>query len=262
MLSSPFKELCRTKLMLVEEVIVETYRAELPDTPFSAVDGGAHTGYHSVHLAEMANCQKVIAIEADPFTVERLRQRLGREPEAIQVKVEVVQKAIQEDPDRDEVQWMSSSSHPGRSGVSSIWQKDDTVIFREEVVSAQATTIDKLTTRVPAPVGMIKLDLEGGDYMALRGAVETLQRDRPLVVLENSIRAPGIYGFTVADVIAFLDSIDYAPVTFTGEIATEETWFSFWEIWVAPRDRAEALAARLRTVTAAILARETAAPGA
>lgn len=255
---STFKELCRGKLMLVEEAIVETYRAELPATPFSAVDGGAHTGYHSVHLAALPACHKVIAIEADPFTVERLRTRLGREPEEIRSKIDVVHMAIQENPDLEEVRWMSSSSHPGRSGVSSIWQKDETVTFREDVVSAAATTIDKLTGNVPAPVKMIKLDLEGGDYMALRGAVETLRRDRPLVVLENSNRAPSIYGFTIADVLAFLDSVDYEAVTFAGDIATEETWFTFWETWVAPKDLAPSLAARLKTVTSAILARETA----
>ena len=243
-----FKELCRSKLMLVEEAIVETYGSELPTTPFCAIDGGAHTGYHTTRLAALDACRKVVAVEADPFTVEKLRKNVDRQSDEIRAKIEIVQKAIQEDPDRATVQWMSSSSHPGRSGVSSIWQKDETVIFREQM-SAEATTIDKLAVNLPAPVKMIKLDLEGGDYMALRGGAKTLERDRPLVVLENSIRAPGIYGFTIEDVQAYLDSVGYVAVTFAGEVATKETWFDFWEIWAAPRDVAPQLGKRFKAVT-------------
>lgn len=254
-----FKALCRSQLMQVEVAIVETYRAELPGkSGFSAIDGGAHTGYHTTRLAELAACQKVIAIEADPFTVEKLRTNVGKQDEAVQGKIEIVQKAVQEDPDRESVQWMSSSSHPGRSGVSSIWQKDETVVFRE-TMSAEATTIDQLAEGLEAPVKMIKLDLEGGDFMAIKGGQATLKRDRPLLVFENSVRAPKIYDFTIPDVIAFFDSVDYAPVTFAGEIATEETWFNFWEMWAAPKSQAKALCSRLKKVTAEILASAPAA---
>lgn len=254
-----FKAICRSQLMQVEVAIVAIYMAELPPSEaFSAIDGGAHTGYHTVRLADIGHCAAVVAIEADPFTVEKLHRNVERQTDAVRAKITVVQKALQEDQDRETVQWMSSSSHPGRSGVSSIWQKDNAVIFRDEM-SAEATTIDKLSKDLPAPVRMIKLDLEGGDFMALKGAEETLRRDRPLVVFENSVRAPGIYGFTIADVISYFDSVDYVPVTFAGEIATEETWFQFWEMWAAPKADAERLASRLRAVTAHIV--ETAGEG-
>lgn len=81
--------------------------------------------------------------------------------------------------------------------------------------------------------------------------------DRPLVVFENSNRAPGIYGFCVADVLAYFASLDYAPVTFAGEIASEATWFDFWEMWAAPADQAQALCARLKSVTQAIVEAES-----
>lgn len=243
-----FREICRAKLMQVETAITDVYTAEMPVIePFSAIDGGAHTGYHTVRLADLPACRAVVAVEADPFTVQKLVAKVERQSDLRRGKITIIQKALQEDRDRETVQWMSSSSHPGRSGVSSIWQKDEAVTFRDQM-SAEATTIDKLSRDLPAPVRMIKLDLEGGDFMALKGAEATLRHDRPLVVFENSIRAPGIYGFTIADVIAYFDSVDYVPFTFGGEIATEETWFQFWEMWAAPRERAEALQRRLKLV--------------
>lgn len=93
---------------------------------------------------------------------------------------------------------------------------------------------------------MIKLDLEGGDFMALRGAEATMRRDRPFIVFENSIKAPGIYGFTVADMISYFESVGYSPVTFFGDVATEESWFALWEMWAAPLESVGRLSDCLR----------------
>ena len=147
---------------------------------------------------------------------------------------------------------MSSSSHSGRSGISSIWQDDKTVDFRDEA-RVSATTIDNLLKNETDRCGLIKLDLEGGDFMALLGAITTLRQDRPLVVFENSNRAPDIYGYDIEQVESFLRTVGYAAIGFNGEVAKKENWFAFWEMWAAPIEEAEALQSRLKTVVQGII---------
>jgi FkbM family methyltransferase len=254
MINEQFTARCRANLMDVETSIVKTYTSLLSNQqPFTAIDGGAHVGYHTERLAKLPNCNLVIAVEADPWTVLRLQKKIVSLDDDTRPKIRIVQNALQEDQYRDNVTWMSSSSHPGRSGVSSIWQADTTVTFRERMDVA-ATTIDKLAANAERPTAMIKLDLEGGDFMALRGAEATMRRDRPLVVFENSNRAPGIYGFSIHDMLQYFDSAGYVPVTFFGDAATESTWFKFWEMWAAPKEVAEGLSKRLREVVGEIMA--------
>lgn len=248
-----FKALCRADLMQVETAIVKTYTTHLAkEAPYAAIDGGAHTGYHCTRIAKFDACQRVMAVEADPWTVLKLREKVALLDEGPRSKIVIVEKAVQEDEDRDAVQWMSSSSHPGRSGVSSIWQNDKAVEFRE-TRNVQATTLDKLAIEAGQPVKLVKLDLEGGDFMAIKGGAKLMRRDRPLMVFENSNRAPGIYGFTIGDVAAFFEQAGYRAITFGADPATESNWFQFWEMWAAPIEDAERLATRLREVVAAAL---------
>lgn len=233
------RAICRADLMKVELAIVRTYTTLLAGhAPYIAIDGGAHAGYHTERLGRLRNCGRVIAVEADPFTVVRLRSRVDLFDEALKAKIEVVEAALQEDAGLRSVTWMSSPSHPGRSGISSIWQNDHSVQFREKMTVA-ATTLDSLAASLSNRVGVIKLDLEGGDFMAIKGAVETLRRDRPYIVFENSNRAPGIYGFSIGEFADLFSSIGYKPLTFFGESATEGNWFDFWEMWAAPEEREE-----------------------
>lgn len=228
------RALCRADLMQVELALVRTYTSVLLGQPkYSAIDGGAHAGYHTERFGRLENCTQVVAVEADPWTVEKLRSRVARFGDSLKAKTVVVQAALQEDPRREKVTWMSSVSHPGRSGISSIWQNDNSVKFREQITVA-ATTLDALAGTAQSRVGIIKLDLEGGDFMALRGGGEVLRKDRPYVVFENSNKAPGIYGFSIQDMMGFFSSVGYAAVTFFGEEATEANWFDFWEMWAVP----------------------------
>jgi len=55
---------------------------------------------------------------------------------------------------------------------------------------------------------LLYLDIEGGELPALRGAVETLFRCRPVVVCEIN-KSLGFVGLTAADVIGWLDGQGY-----------------------------------------------------
>ena len=128
-----FKSVCREQLMQVEIALVKVYTTQIRDRgSYVAIDGGAHTGFHCSRIAKFDECRKVFAVEADPFTSLRLLQKLGELEDEYRLKIEVIQGALQENHNTEFTTWMSSSSHSGRSGISSIWQDDKTVDFRDE----------------------------------------------------------------------------------------------------------------------------------
>jgi hypothetical protein len=57
-----------------------------------------------------------------------------------------------------------------------------------------------------------------------------------------------VHGFTIAEVIKYLDALDYVAMNFVGERLDHSNWFGFFEAWLVPKDQADWLADALREV--------------
>lgn len=245
----------------LEDVIAEIYTALVrPSTGFALLDGGAHKGFHTKRMQRLPGCRRVYAVEADPFMADRLAAELAALPPEGRAETVLVRKALQDDPACTDIAWRSSHSHVGRSSIVSrsaegpqtIWQDAAEMEYRE-AMRVPATTIDTLLADEPGPVPFLKLDLEGADLLALRGASQTLRDRRPVVAFENSVRAAEVHGYTLPEMIAYFEGLDYVPMDFAGTPMTERTWFGLFEAFAVPRDRAEWLGQQLRRATAARL---------
>jgi len=247
-------------MMDLEAVIAEVYTAGAKGlSDFAMFDGGAHKGYHSRRMAALPGCRIVYAVEADPHMAGVLAETLAARPPGGAEIVQLAQ-ALQDDPACRQIPWRSSSSHVGRSSIVSrnaehatIWQDRTEVEYRDET-TVPATTIDRILAAEPGPLPFVKLDLEGADLLALRGAPVALRRFRPVVAFENSVHAPQVHGFTVAETIEYFEGLGYVPMDFVGTPLTEATWFGLFEAFAAPREKAEWLSAALQRATARRLA--------
>jgi FkbM family methyltransferase len=56
--------------------------------------------------------------------------------------------------------------------------------IQRDVISVSVVTIDEILPPV-ADVGIIQLDIEGYEKYALLGAVNTIRKDRPIIILED-----------------------------------------------------------------------------
>ena len=76
------------------------------------------------------------------------------------------------------------------------------------------------TKLIPAgqPIAFMKIDLEGGEYHAIKGAVSTIRRWHPVIVFEASSRSTGQYGVTAADLY------DLVTKTLGYELSTMGRW--------------------------------------
>lgn len=155
-----------------------------PNNPVQAgdvvLDGGANVGAF-VHHALRSGAAKVVAIEPSPVNVECLRRTYRGE--IASGRVVVVPKAIWNE--TGGTLQMRTFAHSGFDTVVA-----DNVVGKGdfESIDVPMTTIDAIVADLGLErVDFIKMDIEGAERKALRGAVETIQEHRPqmAVATEN-----------------------------------------------------------------------------
>lgn len=154
-----------------------------------AVDGGAHVGTWTVELTKYF--QSVVAFEPAPDTYTCLLKNikdLGLEHCVAAINVALSDHgstcAIVDDPTR-----------PGNTGARVI-----TDIGAARGVNACCTTLDSYSLE---KVDFLKLDVEGHELLALRGAVETIRKWKPTILVECKAFKPPRHGGP-GEVISYL----------------------------------------------------------
>jgi FkbM family methyltransferase len=238
-----FRAFVEPRKMVLEAIVSDIYTRRCAGrTGFALFDGGAHRAYHTLRMLALPGCERVYAVEADPFMAETFLDVLADKAPEAGDRVVLLKRAIQNDPDVHLIDWKSSPSHAGRSSIVSanadrrtIWEGTADMQYREDM-RVPATTIDKILQGEPRPLPFLKLDLEGADLLALMGATQTLRSKRPVVAFENSVHAPKVHGFTLEQIAAYFADLDYVPLNVLGEPIGPENWFGFFEAWAAPRE--------------------------
>lgn len=140
------------------------------------VDAGANIGFYTVMAARRVGpAGQVVAFEMMPDTAAILRRhvalnRLG--------PVEVVERALS---DRAGER-ISASVEPGKHGQASIVPAGSAAGRR--IIEVETTTLDAALTAVER-VDLLKIDLEGAEYLALCGGAAVLARTACIVFESN-----------------------------------------------------------------------------
>jgi FkbM family methyltransferase len=170
---------------------------------FVACDIGANVGTYTVPLARLVGpAGHVIAFEPNRPTCACLRQNI-RQNRLTNVTL------------------LRAAAGP-EAGVAGLIVTADN--FGEvhlappggaETARVNVTTVDIEVARLGLPrVDFIKIDVEGFELAALRGATRTLEENTRLVVQTEIVPAHSArYGFDVEDLVAFFAAHGYAPYT-------------------------------------------------
>ncbi len=151
---------------------------ELIKPGMTVYDVGANVGYVTLMLAKLTGAGgKVYAFEALPDNVERLRRNVELNDYADRVTIFPGAVGVS----AGEVKFLVHSSGgmgkaAGSAGRDEHYQKEITVpcISLDEFVFAQGN----------APPQAVKMDIEGGEVMALPGMRRALAEARPLMLME------------------------------------------------------------------------------
>lgn len=156
-----------------------------------ALDVGAHVGAVSAYLAR--KFAKVIAFEAIPSTFGFLR----RNTEGLS-NVTALNIAI--GPEAGEVFLAHYPKHGQLSHVTGDVQEDKTA----RIGPIPVRTIDSMEL---SGVSFIKIDVEGFELPVLEGAVGTLERCRPLILLEQAGNDEKHFGRPKNEASAFVEKL-------------------------------------------------------
>jgi FkbM family methyltransferase len=160
-------------------------RAITPET--NCIDVGCHLGPVLDDIARLAPRGRHIAIEPLPYKAAWLRRKFP--------KVEVHQLAVGEEDAVADFYYQPRSS--GFSGLRKLGGEEATSI------SVRCRRLDDI---VPPdrPIGFIKIDVEGGEYGAFRGARRILAECRPIILFECTCPNLDAFGISASQMFAFL----------------------------------------------------------
>ena len=157
------------------------------------VDVGAHIGSIVASAKRRSRPSQIIAVEAIPEKAAALRRRF--------VDVDVVQCAVGENDGADVAFFVD----PAQSGYSSLARGNG---LRQ--ISVPLRTLDSVLAG--HEVDVIKIDIEGGELGALRGAVKVLSEQRPTVMFESAPGCGARLGYSTTALWRFLDELGYLIV--------------------------------------------------
>ena len=168
------------------------------------VDGGANVGAFALVAASVVGPEgRVHAIEAAPATAALLRRSVAANPA---YTIEVHEAALAETEGA-----LDLTTYEAGSGSASLAPSDG-----GQIVRVRATTLDAVTAGLDR-VDLVKLDVEGAELRALRGAARLLAAHRPILLLELEPGHLAQQGASVAELETLLTEAGYVAYALARE---------------------------------------------
>lgn len=220
--AAPLNEQANFLEFIIEDFIFTTCKAG--DT---AIDVGANYGAHTYSMLYRVGPRgRVFAFEPNPEVFARLASWRQRFPQL-------------------QPMCMALSNHAGTgnlsvpqagSGYGSLVSRTGGSVAR--VFQVKVDRLDDIPeVATSLDLSLIKVDVEGEEISFLRGAIETISKARPMVLMEiawGHCFATG--GERMEDFFSMLERINYAVYNFFGERLVGRDWIS-WEVVLAPKEK-------------------------
>lgn len=188
----------------------------------TVIDIGANYGLYSYHLSRAVGARgKVYAFEPVPFTSKTFR-RIARVLRF--ANVELVDKAVGDKPGSLELTVPISDSGAIIAGTVHAAARDNerdgknqhARFAKSKKISCDVVVLDDFLRNIE-DVSMIKCDVEGFDYFALKGCTKIIEANHPTIICEiNPWFLTGL-GLKVDDLVGFFTQRGYRLYRYTSE---------------------------------------------
>ena len=177
--------------------VIERMKHLLPPDAV-VLDVGANIGAYALQLAHVLQSRgRIIAIEPVPANSKRLRENIALN--GMTDIVEVVDSAVG---DHSGLVYLRNALN--REGMTG------NAVVAEDGIAARLVTIDEIAeTYALRRCDLIKLDIEGCEFAALRGAECLLKKYRPVLYLELNAHWMKHFCWTVSDLLGYLGPLGY-----------------------------------------------------
>lgn len=171
-----------------------------------AIDGGAHVGTWSVVMAQYF--EKVLAFEPAHQTFLCLQRNIA--DRALSDCIEPRNEAL-----------LDMQAHVAMGLEARERQRGNTGAAHMEIEQhgdVYATTVDE---ECLLALGFLKLDVEGTEYFALRGALRTIQRCKPVILVEDKAKCRQRYHVSSTKIERLFDRLQYKMAQ---KIGCDQIW--------------------------------------
>ncbi|NRG18320.1 FkbM family methyltransferase [Rhizobiales bacterium] len=177
----------------------------LAESKTSLLDIGSHLGYFSVLFASVPD-HHAAAIELDPSNFRELDRCFKWQPEPVRGQLHAYNLGISDAPGTLDLP--KERPHNASHHINSVSEDG------ADLVTVELTTVDDFVTRMSPPPDVVKIDVEGFEVHALRGASTLLSRQKPVLLIE--VHPPQIRGLgeDVHDVISITKAAGYTHFQF------------------------------------------------
>lgn len=155
------------------------------------IDVGCYQGEILTLMQKYAPGSRHIAFEPIPNQYELLKKKFGD-------KATIYPYALGDE--NSETTFNHVLSNPTYSGLRKRTYKGPEHI---QEIKVQVRQLDQIIS-TEIPIGVIKIDVEGGEYDVLRGGMKTLKKWRPYLIFEHGVGGADKYGVSPGDVYRFL----------------------------------------------------------
>jgi len=170
-------------------------------------DIGANIGWYSLNLAISRRSTQLFAFEPIPKTYACLQKNIGIN----QIRnVTAFNYGLADKPGEFPMYYYPEGS--GNSSLSNLTERDDI-----QTVMCKLRTLDDVVAELDTRVNFIKCDVEGAELLVLRGGLETIKRDKPIIFAEILRKWSAKFGYKPNDIIDLLSAEGYEAFTIKGQ---------------------------------------------
>lgn len=173
----------------------------------TVLDIGANIGFHTIQMASRAGPGgKVYAFEPVPANLELLEKSIEENDFGDRIAVE--RAAVGEQAGEAEIVFLSLEEGAFNSGGAYLQRAGQPLPPLHHLLQVKVIRLDDYPLR--RPVAFLKIDVEGAEPLALRGARDILSRDRPVILTEiNPSQLARVAGTTPSAFIKEVVSVGY-----------------------------------------------------
>lgn len=180
------------------------------------VDLGGNIGFYSILASAIVGTQgKVFTFEPLTINIETIRRSIGENSFATNIHVE---QAIVGDRPRNDMAiiYQTLEDGSGNSGGSFIAPVDSNIKAHLRREPVRQEMLDTFLSDVTA-VDFIKMDIEGAEVLAMRGAKEIFKKFSPIILSEvHTNQLELVSGANWREYFALMHSYGYKPHFFSG----------------------------------------------
>lgn len=155
----------------------------------SVLDIGANIGNHSLYFALEAGARKVVSFEPVPMTFSILEENITLNH--LEGRVELNNCGLGAEDSRADVRQFNAGN---LGGTAILPDKDGGLVVK---------TLDEMD--LPDDIALIKIDVEGMEYAVMQGAMKTIEKQHPFMMIESlSQNAPKL--------IALMEKLGYQHI--------------------------------------------------